>query len=285
MPPAPRGRLAVRDPATAHGAPIRVFHPRPMALARLCCFPFAGGGASAFAPWVGLLPEWMELWGACLPGREARAAEAMPPTLMELACEMARGLEPVAARPLVLFGHSMGAILAYEVARIMASRGLGEPLALIVSGRGPPWVPQDGPWPDADSDEDFARQVQDRFGGIPAQVFHIPELLSLTVRTLRADVSLVAGHRGVALPRLSCPVLALGGRGDPSVRPMHLGAWREATAGPFSVRTFAGGHFYMRPDPRGLVQTLSAAIVALRAPADADSRRDQASPPAAFAGL
>lgn len=240
---------------------IRVVRPRPMAATRLCCFPFAGGGGAAFAAWSGILPEWMEVWTACLPGREGRIGEPMPSSFIELADQMARALEPLAGPALILFGHSMGAVLAYEVVRRLAARGAPEPGYLMVSGHGPPWSPMDDPPSPALPDFEFAQQVHRRFGGIPPGLYAHPELFRRSMAVLRGDIRLLAEHRAGPLPRLSCPVLALGGRGDPVVGPRHLGAWRDATTGPFSVRTFPGGHFYMQPDPWDLMHAMATTLL------------------------
>jgi medium-chain acyl-[acyl-carrier-protein] hydrolase len=236
-----------------------------MARIRLCCFPFAGGGASAFAPWAGALPDWIELWAACLPGREGRTDEPLPSSLGTLARDMAHALEPVAGPTLAFFGHSMGAVLAYEVARSLVASGAREPGCLVLSGRGPPWIHHAPPPPRSLSDEEFAAAVQRRFGGLPDEVFQVPDLLALTVRPLRSDIEMLAAHRALPRPRLSCPVVTCNGRGDSTVTPPMIAAWREATKGPFSIRTFSGGHFYMRPDPAPLVGTLASLLTALPA--------------------
>lgn len=268
--PARLAGVAAESPR--QGVPVRVLRARPMARVRLCCFPFAGGGVSAYAGWAGLLPDWIELWAASLPARESRALEPLPSTFGELARGVARALEAVSGPSLVLFGHSMGAVLAYEVARSLVAQGSAEPGTLVVSGRGPPWAHEETAPPPSLSDEEFARLVQNRYGGIPPQLFSMPQLFASAVAVLRADIALVLGHRASPTPRLSCPILALGGRGDVAVRPQDLAAWKEATGGRFSVRMFPGGHFYMQPDARDLVQTLVNVCLAVddpsRAPTD-----------------
>jgi surfactin synthase thioesterase subunit len=222
---------------------------------RLFCFPYAGGGAAIFRNWARDLALDVEVCAVRLPGREQRYSEPA----FRRADQVVDSLTPILAGlldlPFAIFGHSMGAILAYEVARaIKAAAGL-EPLALFASARRAPNSPPRGRnRHDLPRDELIAELKA--FNGTPAEVFQSDELLELVLPMLRNDLELVESYTTGPGTRLTCPVIAIGGSKDPDVSPEELAGWETATAGPFRSLVLDGDHFFINSARTSLLQAV-----------------------------
>lgn len=139
----------------------------------------------------------------------------------------------------------MGAVLAAEVARALEAEGGPLPRHLFVSGRRPPHVPGPESPLHVLPDGAFVRELERRYGGMPAEITRHADLLELLLPAIRADVRALETHRPPPRPPLSCPISAFGGGDDRLTPREHLEAWRGETGGAFRVRVFAGGHFYL----------------------------------------
>lgn len=222
---------------------VRIPVPRPAARLRLLCFHPAGGGPSMFRGWPAGLPEDIEVLAVQLPGREARLSEACLTTYRSAIEQLGAALRPYLDRPYALFGHSMGALLAYGVAVTAGRHGERRPTRLLVSGcPGPGSVPAEPGRADR-PDEELIADLRS-MGGTPEGVFADRDLLDLILPTLRADFALCDSYRRPDGPRLDCPVSVFGGEDD-TVRPEDLQRWSGATHGSTTVRTFPGGHFFL----------------------------------------
>ncbi len=220
--------------------------PRPNARAglRLFCFPYAGRGASAFNGWGAGLPDTIEVLSVQLPGRENRFLE---PPLTELA-SITKNLSAVfrsgSERPYAFFGHSMGALIAYELARKLSRQAAPGPVCLIVSGHRAPHLPaRHAPFhllPDSQFVEKLAA-----LGGIPKALLDNPEMLSLVLPGLRADLTVCETYTWEPVPVLSCPIIAHGGLADEVVFSEDRELWKLHTKGEFAHRQFPGGHFFL----------------------------------------
>jgi medium-chain acyl-[acyl-carrier-protein] hydrolase len=213
--------------------------------ARLFCFPPAGGGAALFRPWGTELVPDIDVRAVQLPGRESRIDEAPYRRLDQLLEPLCTAIEPYLDRPYALFGHSMGAMIAYELARRLSAGSRPGPVCLMVSGRRAPRVRTDRPLLTGLPDDDFLAEVE-RMGGMPQEVLDEPDLLSLILPVLRADFELVETYEPLPGGRLGCPVSAYLGTADPLAQQAEVSAWREETTGPFTFRLFPGDHFYLR---------------------------------------
>jgi medium-chain acyl-[acyl-carrier-protein] hydrolase len=245
-------------PAPAASRWITCPRPRPGAVLRLFCIPHAGAGASVFRGWGDALPAEVEVCPVQLPGREQRMGEPAIGRMEPLVGELAREVAAAGDLPFAVFGHSNGALIGFELARLLRRQGLHGPLHLFASGRRAPDLPN----PLADltdlPDDEFLEGLVS-LGGTPREVAEHPELLRVLLPLLRADVALNETYRFAEEAPLECGITVYGGVRDPKASRADVEAWRRHTAGPFTLRFFPGDHFFVFGGSRELVlRTLSA---------------------------
>jgi medium-chain acyl-[acyl-carrier-protein] hydrolase len=187
-----------------------------------------------------------DVYAVQLPGREGRLREAPHTDFQRLMAATYGALRPYLDAPFALFGHSMGALLAFEFARRLRQEGGPAPLLLFVSGHRAPHLPSPHPPIAHLPDAEFVAEVRQRYDGVPDQVLEHAELMDLLLPGLRADMAVVEGYRFVDEPPLHCPVSAYAGCGDPEAAEPELAAWRVQTSGSFRLHRFPGTHFYLR---------------------------------------
>jgi len=226
---------------------INTFTLRPQARLRLFCFPYAGGSAAVYRPWLNHLPESVELCAVELPGRGARLRERPFQQLGPLAQAAAEGLLPFLDKPFAVFGHSLGGLLAFEVVRLLRRRGC-EPLHLFVSSRRAPHAPENDPPIHHLPESAFVAEVGNRYNGIPKAVRESPELMQLMLPVMRADFAVFESYVYAPAEPLACPISVFGGRADQRVAQEHLAGWREHTRSTCTLRLFEGGHFYWQDE-------------------------------------
>ena len=212
---------------------------------RLFCLPYAGGAASAYRCWADGLPPEVEVCALQLPGRGSRIREAPFRRVEDLVPAIAEGLGPLLDLPFALFGHSMGAVVAFELARELRRRGSPAPVLLAVSGHQAPRRPDVEPPFSHLPDPAFLEEVRKRYDGIPPEVLAEEELLQLLLPVLRADIQVLENYSYAGEPPLDCPLSCFGGEDDRHVSLADLEAWRDETSGRLRVRTFPGGHFFL----------------------------------------
>jgi len=231
---------------------------------RLFCLPHAGAGTAMYIIWKRFLPAFVEVCPVQIPGREARLAEPSITDCARLIAEMTAALAGYMDKPYVIFGHSMGALLALDLARSLRSAGLPEPSGLFVSGRNATHVPLKHGAIHQMADEEFLEALATRYGGLPQEVLDTPELMELYLPILRADMKLLENHRYEALAPLACPIAAFAGKDDRNVSAAGLEAWREHTTAEFETKWFEGGHFYLTgPSRTDLLEFLSDRLTRL----------------------
>lgn len=236
--------------------------PRPEALVRLVCLPYAGGSAAIYRAWPRSLPQTIELCAVQLPARELRSREPPYTELPRLVADLATALEPLAAEPYAIFGHSMGALIGFELARELRRRGGPAPLRLFVAGHAAPQLPERFPAIHGLPDEAFIHEIG-RLEGTPSEVLEHRELLELVLPVLRADFTLIETYQHRPEAPLGCPISAYGGLSDPRVPRADLDAWRAQTAGAFSLRLFPGEHFFIRSAEQLVLQYLRHDLAAI----------------------
>ncbi|HET7695295.1 MAG TPA: alpha/beta fold hydrolase [Vicinamibacterales bacterium] len=241
--------------------------PNPQASLRLFCFPYAGVGPSIYRPWLTALPSHVEARLIQLPGREGRWREPALTSIPEIADRVARAIVPHLQPPFVFYGHSLGALLSFEVARRLRAAGHPMPRQLFVGAHRGPQMPNPHSPIAHLSDDAFVAEVRKRYDGIPQAVLDNRELLELMLPCLRADFTAFETYQYRAEPPLEMPISAFGGDQDGYVRSHEIAGWREQTTGRFRVRVIPGNHFFMQTGRdeviAALVDDLSAAPAAV----------------------
>ncbi|MFF3707010.1 thioesterase II family protein [Streptomyces phaeochromogenes] len=236
---------------------IRRFHPAPGAGARVVCFPHAGGSASFYRPVSTALRPGIEVLTVQYPGRQDRRAEQPFTDLRTLADRTFDALEPWLDSPLALFGHSMGALIAYEIALRM-ERESRPPTVLIASGRRAPSLGGSENVHRRD-DNGIVAEIK-RLSGTDARLLDDPEMLRAVLPAVRADYQAVETYTGDPGAALSCPVEVFAGDNDSQVTAEQARAWHRHAAGNFTVRWFSGGHFYLTEQPAAVIERLGETV-------------------------
>ncbi len=247
---------------------IRRFRDHEGCGTKLVCFPHAGGWASTYRTWPSGLPSDVGVLAVRYPGREDRLDDPFPAGLEALADTVTAALADLTRQRLVLFGHSMGASVAHEVALRLHAMGC-PPAALCVSGRRPPHFLADrsGRF---ETDEQIIADVV-RFDETRAAVFADAGLREVVLPAVRDDYRLVNGYSRGRRPPLECPVYAWTGDHDSEVTPEQMEGWAEMTHGAFRLRVLPGGHFYLKAEEARLLADLGGVLGRL-------DRRTQAVP-------
>lgn len=221
---------------------------------RLFCFPYAGGGATLFRTWPGDLPPFVEVFAAQLPGRGPRLSEPSFTRLTTMVEALAEAITPHLDRPFAFFGHSMGAMISFELARLLRSERRPQPAHLFVSGRRAPQWPEDSRRTYDLPEPEFVEELR-RLSGTPREVLEHPELMQLMIPLLRADFAVCQTYEYVPGPPLGCPLTVFGGLEDETTRE-QLEPWREQTTSAFELRMLPGNHFFINEAQRQVLHII-----------------------------
>ena len=228
---------------------------------RLFCFPYAGAGSTIFNAWSNLLLPEIELYLVHLPGREKRIKEAPYKQLLPLTEKLTEALYRYLDRPFAFFGHSMGALVSFEVVRQLRSRFSLNPVRLIVSGKHPPHVPD--PHPDIHHlpDDELITESERLYGSLPKIISEDLEVLKFFLPIMRADFTLVETYQYLPAAPLECPITVFGGDQDNSVSGNELSRWSEQTVAGFNLKMFPGNHFFIQDNRGALVQEIKKELI------------------------
>jgi medium-chain acyl-[acyl-carrier-protein] hydrolase len=233
--------------------------PNPQARLRLFCFPYAGGGASVFRLWPDdLLPD-IEVCSILLPGREHRLREPLFTRISPLVKRLAQEIEPYLDKPIAFFGHSLGSLVSFELARELRRLQAPMPKYLFVSGRRAPQIPQPLPHLHSLPDAAFWQRLR-RYDGTPEVVLQHAELMELFLPILRADFGLNETYAYYAEEPFDFPIYAFGGFQDKTLNREEILPWREHTRASFSLRMFRGGHFFINDMRKPMSQLILQAL-------------------------
>jgi medium-chain acyl-[acyl-carrier-protein] hydrolase len=220
----------------------------PDARLRLVCFPSAGGGAWAYSTWARELPadvrRDVEVWALSFPGRRAGSPERALHELAPLVDTVRNGLLQHLDTPYVFFGHSMGALVAFELVRTLRAADEAPPVHLIVSAHRAPHLPDRHYAVHDLPDAEIVAKLR-RLGGTPDVVLENAELMEMMLPALRADLAVCETYAYSEDEPLSCPITAFGGTKDREVSSVELAEWHRHTRGAFEQRMFPGGHFFL----------------------------------------
>ncbi|MFJ7999358.1 thioesterase II family protein [Streptomyces sp. NPDC096310] len=233
---------------------IRCFHPAPESPGQLLCFPHAGGSASFYFPLSEQLAPVAEVFAVQYPGRQDRLKESSPRDIGVMADRIYAAVRTqLGARPTTFFGHSMGAVLAFEVARRFEADG-GEISRLFASGRRAP---------SRHRDEDVHRRTDDgivaelkSMSGTNTALLGDEEILRMILPALRSDYQAIETYRCAPGVTLRAPISAFTGDSDPKTSLEEAEEWRGHTTGAFDLRVFPGGHFYLSAQAPSVVAVL-----------------------------
>jgi surfactin synthase thioesterase subunit len=217
----------------------------PSARLRLFCFPHAGGGASLFARWQSSLSPEIEVCAVQLPGREDRLPEAPITDGGVLMRALVDALLPWIDRPYAIFGHSFGARIGFELARLLSDRGQ-PPAHLLVSACAAPHCAVLAPPVGHLNDSAFLAQMMTRYKGIPRELLTEPDLLKLIIPALKADIRVLEQMKYAPGPPFDFPVSAFAGSRDFTVARQDVAAWEACTRAAFHMETLDADHFFIR---------------------------------------
>ncbi|MDN4524097.1 thioesterase II family protein [Fictibacillus fluitans] len=221
--------------------------PRLSPKIKVFCFPYAGGGSSIYRDWA--LGQDIELYAAQLPGRESRYKEPPISSMEDMIPKITEALLEYLDTPFALFGHSMGAVIAYEAACELKKKYGISPVHLFVSGRAAPQVNETGPDIYDLPQKTFIQRLTD-LGGTPKEIIEDPIIFDFYEPMLRADFKLNATYQFTDREKLDCSISVLSGNKDKAVGTESLSSWREVTTGSATFEMFEGGHFFIRHQKR-----------------------------------
>ncbi|MFD7668482.1 thioesterase II family protein [Streptomyces sp. NPDC059788] len=241
--------------STATDLWVRRYHPVPAPAFRLFCFPHAGGSATFFFPVSAALSGTAEVLAMQYPGRQDRRGEQPIGTIAEMADQLAAALRPWTDMPFAFFGHSMGAVLAFETALRLEKDGIS-PTMLFASGRRAPSLVYDESVHRRD-DDGLIEELK-KLSGTDSRVLGDEELLRMVLPAIRSDYRAIESYRCEPGTRVSCPVTVLTGDNDPKTTLADARAWQDHTDGPFDMAVFPGGHFYLADHQQDINHRLAA---------------------------
>lgn len=237
--------------------------PRHTADVRLFCFPYAGGGSLGYRRWADEMMGNVEVCPIQLPGRESQMRAKPFERVQPLVQALAPALRPYLDQPFAFFGHSMGALIAFEMAREIRRRYGVEPLRLYVSARVAPHLrlPREPMYllPDGEF-MDVLRELN----GTPREVLENEEMMRLIMPLLRADFAVNEAYTYTEEEPLTCPIFALGGLRDPEATAENMEPWRRHTRGEFKLQMFPGDHFFINAAQTLLLRVLSQDLASRR---------------------
>jgi medium-chain acyl-[acyl-carrier-protein] hydrolase len=227
---------------------------------RLFCFPYAGGGSSVFRCFPEHLPRGVEVCPIQLPGRESRWGEPPFTRMPRLVDSLARTLPPYFDRPFAFFGHSLGAFVAFELARELRRTKAPAPLHLFVSGARAPHIPDPAPHIHKLPDAELLQQLLD-YNGIPPAILEKDEYVQLFFPILRADFELYETYAPLPPDPLDCPISAFAGLQDRKAGAAAVAAWKAHTRAAFTFHVFPGEHFFLFSHQKSALEAVSRQLL------------------------
>lgn len=228
---------------------------KPESQIRVIALPFAGGGPSAFHSWHPIFSDNIELIVINYPGRETRFTEKPVNDPEEMVSEIVNSLSDYSDKPFVLFGHSMGAMLAYFVTCELQRKQLMMPEILFVSGMRAPHIASRSEPVKQMNDEDLVNSLN-KYGGMPAELFKNKELLQIFLPIIRADLEMLGRVPVEKSDNVNVPIFAYGGELDQTFTKDDLQQWDQYSDVEFKLHLMPGGHFYINQHRNELLRAI-----------------------------
>jgi surfactin synthase thioesterase subunit len=249
--------IVLNDRNPPEGDPwFTCFKPDENATCRLFCFPYAGGGALIYRTWLRSLPAGVEGYAAQLPGRGNRLRENAFTNLSSLVDAVATALTRYLDKPFAFFGHSMGALISFELAHKLRMEHGVSPIHMFISGSCAPQSREINRITYGLPDDELIAELR-RLNGTPKEVLEHSELVQLMLPLIRADFEVCQTYAYSTKPPLSCPITVFGGLQDNEVTRQRLEGWRAHTTASFSLQMFPGDHFFLHISESSLLQRVS----------------------------
>ncbi len=236
---------------------IEFYQPKPNSRLILYCLPYAGGGAQIFMKWNNFLPEQVEVCPIQLPGRWTRYREQPFKKITDLVNALIEKLPVHTNKQFALFGHSLGAIIAFEFCRKLRKIKGPKPVKLFIAGRSAPQIPLKHEPISKLPNHEFIDKINTYYNGIPDELLHNYELLELLLPVMRADMEMDETYSYLSEPPLDFPFSAFGGLQDPNELQEDLEAWKEHTTSSFTLHMIEGKHFFIHTAEQIFLQKLS----------------------------
>ncbi|MBN1481959.1 thioesterase [candidate division KSB1 bacterium] len=231
------------------------FIPRPDVRVRVFCFHYAGGNANVFRGWDNASPEEMQIVPIELPGHGSRLGEPLLDSVSDIVREIAQGIAGYLDKPFVFFGHSMGALISFELTRFLRRYFLPQPVHLFVSAHAAPHVSKDREHIHRLPEDEFTQKLR-TLNGTPDAVLTNPELRELFLPIIRNDFKVCETFAFKPGLPLECPITVYGGINDTDVQQEDLAAWEQHTTAGIQLRQFDGDHFFLHSHEKEVLQTL-----------------------------
>jgi medium-chain acyl-[acyl-carrier-protein] hydrolase len=234
-----------------------------MAKLRLFCFPYGGGGPSTFYYWPKELPSDVETIGIQMPGVESRVMEAPIESISMAVQSLLSEIYPKLDKPFAFFGHSLGALISFDLARAISERYSIQPTRLFVSGIRAPHIPiRRSPIHELPEIE-FVKELNSLYCGIPEEILQSHDMLRMLLPGLRACLKMSESYRFIKGDPLDFDITAFGGHDDNTAPREDLEAWRYHTKGMFTLHMIAGDHFFIHSEHEHLLRILSDELIGI----------------------
>ena len=229
---------------------------------RLFCLPYAGGSATFYRDWQKALPAAIDVLPVELPGRGMLFNQPAFNAMLPLVEYLADALAPWLDHPFAFFGHSMGALISFELTRFLSQTRRAAPMHLFISAQRAPHLPIPLPHTYTRSDEELWAEIA-ALNGVPQEVLDNPQLMELLIPALRGDLTLCGTYTYVPGPELTCSLTVLGGMHDPLAERSQLEAWRSHTTATMTIQMLAGDHFFLHTSQALVLRFLTHECTAL----------------------
>ena len=233
--------------------------PQTAPILRLICFAYAGGNARMYTQWQKKLGPQIEVCAVQLPGRGARRGEPPFTSLADLIAALTQVMPTTDAVPFAFFGHSLGALIAFELARHFARHQLRMPARLIVSAANAPSRRNAPRGLHRMGDDELIEELK-RFNGTPPAVMKYRELLMMALPMIRADFMMSETYRYQGAPLLTVPITVMAAIDDPLTSGEQIAAWAEHTSASCEVHWFNGGHFFISEQADAVLEVINACV-------------------------